>query len=199
MRGRAWPERAQGLNRECSPSDPTELRQRAVPSSASVSRWRSRYVAIPDGSDATSPLDCCRGGVTVCLVSSEFRGDHEPRAGLGLILVEEGGERNHVRRKTFRVSAGDQYTLEMVRFIPIWDHFGFSDARRASAVTIHLLGVPVDIVADALRAGLLEVFGRDDDVQAPGLTITSASRKRLPWGRFGSGMNDVSVKERGCS
>jgi len=36
-------------------------------------------------------------------------------------------------------------------------------------------------------------------LQAPGLMITSASRKRLPWGRFVSDMNDVSVKERGCS
>src|SRR5712691_206366 len=32
-------------------------------------------------------------------------------------------------------------------------------------------------------------------LQAPGLMITSASRKRLPWGRF-SDMRDVSVKER---
>ena len=36
-------------------------------------------------------------------------------------------------------------------------------------------------------------------LQAPGLMITSASRKRLPWGRFVSDMSDVSVKERGCS
>jgi len=36
-------------------------------------------------------------------------------------------------------------------------------------------------------------------LQAPGLTITSASRKRLPWGRFCSDMKDVSVKERECS
>src|SRR6266852_4672884 len=36
-------------------------------------------------------------------------------------------------------------------------------------------------------------------LQAPGLMITSASRKRLPWGRFGSDMSDVFVKERGCS
>src|SRR5258705_11611213 len=33
-------------------------------------------------------------------------------------------------------------------------------------------------------------------LEAPGLMITSASRKRLPWGRFVSDMSDVSVKER---
>src|SRR5713101_2893553 len=33
-------------------------------------------------------------------------------------------------------------------------------------------------------------------LQAPGLMITSASRKRLPWGRSVSDMSDVSVKER---
>jgi hypothetical protein len=36
-------------------------------------------------------------------------------------------------------------------------------------------------------------------LQAPGLMIASASRKRLPWGRFVSDMDDVSVEERGCS
>jgi hypothetical protein len=36
-------------------------------------------------------------------------------------------------------------------------------------------------------------------LQAPGLMITRASRKRLPRGRFGSDMSDVSVKEQGCS
>src|SRR5215470_9957336 len=50
VRGRAWSDRAQGLNCQCSPSDPTELRQRAVPSSASVSPWAlgtSRYLTAP--------------------------------------------------------------------------------------------------------------------------------------------------------
>jgi hypothetical protein len=36
-------------------------------------------------------------------------------------------------------------------------------------------------------------------LQAPGLMITNASRKRLPWGRVVSDMSDVSVKERECS
>ena len=36
-------------------------------------------------------------------------------------------------------------------------------------------------------------------LQALELTITSASRKRLPWGRFVSDMSDVSVTERECS
>jgi hypothetical protein len=36
-------------------------------------------------------------------------------------------------------------------------------------------------------------------LQAPGLMITSASRKRLPWGRFASDMSNISVEERGYS
>jgi hypothetical protein len=42
-----WSERVQGLNCGSSPSDPTELRQRAMPGNGSVSRWdlsTSRYL-----------------------------------------------------------------------------------------------------------------------------------------------------------
>jgi hypothetical protein len=35
-------------------------------------------------------------------------------------------------------------------------------------------------------------------VAGAGLMITSASRKRLPWGRIGSDMSNLSVKERGA-
>jgi hypothetical protein len=36
------------------------------------------------------------------------------------------------------------------------------------AIAVHLLGVPVYIVADALNAGLIEGFGLDDDVLVHG-------------------------------
>jgi len=38
-----------GIKLLSSPSEPTELRQRAMPGSGSVSHWRSQHVAMPDG------------------------------------------------------------------------------------------------------------------------------------------------------
>src|SRR5712671_3516836 len=63
----------------------------------SSARRGSRRRHDPDGSDAASPLDSCRGGVAELFVFSKFRGDLEERASLGLILIEERGEAEHVQ------------------------------------------------------------------------------------------------------
>src|SRR5271166_5454797 len=38
--------------------------------------------------------------------------------------------------------------MGLIRLISLGDHLGFGDGRRASAVAVHFLGVPVDIVTD---------------------------------------------------
>src|SRR6516162_9642267 len=148
-----------------SPSRVTELRRRPRRGTQVCSRWcfsaRSRW---PDGSDAAIPLNCCRGGVAELFVVSKFRGDLEETAGFRLILVEEGGEAEHVQGEAVRVSAGDDEAMGLIRLILLGNHLGVGDGRCLSAVAIHLLGVPIDIVADGLREGLFEGFGFDDDV-----------------------------------
>src|SRR5260370_42037056 len=50
-----------GIKLLSSPSDPTELRQRAMPGSGSVSRWRSQHVAKPDGPTPQTPSTAAEG------------------------------------------------------------------------------------------------------------------------------------------
>src|SRR6266566_5609870 len=119
-----------------------------------------------------------RGGL---FVFSKFRGDLEERASLGLILVEEGGQAEHVQREAFRVSAGYDKKMGMIRLISLGDHLGFGDGCRASAIAVHLLGVPVDVVAHAFLAGLLEVFGLDDDVLVHGNKILALDHEFGHW------------------
>src|SRR5580693_3842700 len=45
---------------------------------------------------------------------------------------------------------------------PSGTYLGSSDGCRASAVVVHLLGAPINIVVDALLAGFFEVFGLDN-------------------------------------
>src|ERR1700680_2815602 len=73
----------------------------------SSARRGSRRRHDPDGSNATSPLNCCRGGVAELFVFSKICGDFEQRARLRLILVEERGEAEHVQGKALGVSTGD--------------------------------------------------------------------------------------------
>jgi hypothetical protein len=50
-----------GIKLLSSPSDPTELRQRAMPGSGSVSRWRSQHVAMPGGPRPRAPSTAAKG------------------------------------------------------------------------------------------------------------------------------------------
>src|SRR3984893_17181739 len=103
-----------------------------------------------------------RGGL---FVVGELLRDLEERTGLGLVLVKERGEADeHVQRKAFRVSTGDDQTPLRAHVVPVGNELGAGDGRCASAVAVHFLGVPVDIVTDALLAGFPEVFGLDDDM-----------------------------------
>ena len=60
--------------------------------------------------------------------------------------------------------------LVMIRLWTVSDscpsgiHLSVGDRRRTNAVAVHLLVVPVDIVADGFLACLFEVFGFNDDV-----------------------------------
>jgi hypothetical protein len=49
---------------------------------------------------------------------SEFCGDPELRAGLGLILVEERGEAEHIQGKAFRIPAGDDQIMDLIASYP---------------------------------------------------------------------------------
>src|ERR1700736_18051 len=98
-----------------SPSRPTRLRRRPRRTPQVCSCWgfsaRSRW---PDGSNAASPLNCCRGGVAGLFVFSKFCGELEERARLSLILVEERGEAEHIQGEAFRVSGGDDQTMGLI-------------------------------------------------------------------------------------
>ena len=95
-----------GIKLLSSPSDPTELRQRAMPGSGSVSRWDLGNVATLDGSNATSLLKCCQGGATDLFLVGELFGDLKERAGLSFVLVNERGEAQHVQRGFVRTRCG---------------------------------------------------------------------------------------------
>src|SRR5246127_3551860 len=60
------------------------------------------------------------------------------------------------------------------------------------------LGVQALVLAH-LAACVGDCQGMPLGLEAPGLMITSASRRRLPWGRLASDMDNISVRERGCS
>ena len=74
-----------GIKLLSSPSDPTELRQRATPGSGSVSRWNpsaSRYLTAR----RAEPPQLLPRGRGQLFVLSEFRGDLEARASLRLFV-----------------------------------------------------------------------------------------------------------------
>jgi len=92
---------------------------------------------------------------------------HQPRRRrdcLGELVQIDGSEHAWFEeREPSRVPAGDDQTMGLVGLVPLRDDLSCGDGCRAGAVTVHLLGVPVDIVADALLAGPIEGFGLDDD------------------------------------
>ena len=111
---------------------------------AAAPRARVQAVARPGPRAKTQRHS---GALYLYSPSADFTGDHEERAGFGLVLVAGGGEREHVRWETCRVSASDQYPREIIHVVPSGDHLCVGNSRCASAITVHLLGVPV-VVAD---------------------------------------------------
>src|SRR5262249_49607390 len=72
-----------------------------------------------------------------------------------------------VRHRTIRSKGclSNKTALAMVFKLVAFGHeFGCGDRRFASAVAVHLLGLPVDIIADTFHAGLFEVLGLDDNM-----------------------------------
>src|SRR5258707_8428290 len=72
--------------------------------------------------------------------------------------------------------------MGLVGLVPLRDDLRCGDGCRASAIAVHLLSVPVDIVADAFLAGLLEVFSLDDDVLVHGSEILAFDNEFGHWG-----------------
>src|ERR1700738_428516 len=71
--------------------------------------------------------------------------------------------------------------MGLIRLVSLRDDLRFGDGRRASAITVHLLAVPANIVADAFLAGLLEGFGLDDDVLVHGDEILALDDELGHW------------------
>jgi hypothetical protein len=94
-----------GMKLQMQPLWPHRAPTKAAAGSGSVSRWDSRRVAMPDGSDAMSPSTAAKGRSDL-LVFRELRGDLERWTDLGFVLIEEGGQREHVQRTAYRVLTG---------------------------------------------------------------------------------------------
>src|ERR1700736_2024601 len=85
----------------------------------SSAREGSRRRHDPDGSEATSPLNCCRGGWGGLFVVGELFRDFQEWARLGLVLVEERGEAEQVQRRRLFLVAGDDQLRLRVYVVPV--------------------------------------------------------------------------------
>jgi hypothetical protein len=123
-----------------------------MPSSESESRWGSRHVAMPDGSDATSPLNCCRGGRGGLFVVGELLRDLQERTGLGFVLVKERGEAEHVQGgRVFLVGGDNQFRLR-IYIVPVGNQLGASDGRYAPSLSISWVSQSISSLMPFLQA-----------------------------------------------